>query len=776
MKERSFTDTIRNGLAGLFHIFAKELKATVRDEGVLIFFLLVPLAYPLVYAFIYTNEVVREVPTAVVDDNNSTLSRKYLRLVDASSDVQLQSYCADMEEAKELMKEKKVYGIIHIPESFSRDISQGRQTQVNIYCDMSGMLYYKAILIATTNASLTVNKEIKIQRMGNTTQRQDEIGTAPIEYEDISLFNPQDGFASFLIPAVLMLILQQTLLLGIGMSAGTARETNRFKDLVPIGRHYEGTLRIVFGKSLAYLLIYAAISAYVLCAVPQMFSLVQIAQPSTLMAFIFPYLLACIFFAMTCSIFVHHREACMLIYVFTSIPLLFISGISWPGAAVPAFWKVFSWLFPSTFGINGFVQINNMGATLQEVLPEYRALWLQAGIYFLTTCLVYRRQVMLSRRHALERLQQLKGRNNRRRFLLPAILGFACISIQAANPGPAQNTPTDYRITIRKSNGDPQLGVFLRIMGRTQEYTGNPQGVISFQEESNNNFFRTASLFFTNDSKTPILSFRLNEAARDTIIYLDSPEDRKLFKQSGQLYPIEGYVLNNQGKPITGAVVSIQGTGRKALTDEIGLFHLDADFNHPITIRAEGMENRSLSIQPFLQNTTEPYPIRLQPKGSNRIYTTVEEMPEYPGGMKAFQEYLDRKLVYPEAARKNKIEGIVIIQFVVEKDGSISNPTVARPLEATLDTLALKTIQAMPRWTAGKDHGITVRCRYSLPVSFKIQTEKTDAAASSSRRKRPDTVSKPKPVRPVFKLGWLKPQPLFIPPRPAVIPEKLPLK
>ena len=241
------------------------------------------------------------------------------------------------------------------------------------------------------------------------------------------------------------------------------------------------------------------------------------------------------------------------------------------------------------------------------------------------------------------------------------------------------------------------------------------------------------------------------------------------------MYPIEGYVLDNQGKPITGAVVSIQGTGRKALTDEIGLFRLDADFSHPITIRADGMENQSLSIQPFLQNTSEPYPIRLQPKGSNRIYTSVEEMPEYPGGMKAFQEYLDRKITYPEALKKNKTEGIVIIQFVVEKDGSISTPHVVRPLEATLDTLALKAIQEMPRWTAGKDHGTTVRCRYSLPVSFKVPEEKV-AATPSSRRRRPDTADKPQPVRPVFKLGWLKPQPLFIPPRPAVIPEKLPLK
>ena len=194
--------------------------------------MLVPLAYPLLYAFIYTNEVVREVPAAVVDASNSTLSRNYLRLVDANAGVHIQSYCADMEEAKLLLKENKVYGIIYIPATFSKDIATGKQTTVSLYCDMSGMLYYKSLLVASTNASLSVNKQIKIQRMANTTQRQDEVSTAPITYEDVSLFNPQDGFASFLIPAVLILIIQQTLLLGIGLSAGTAREKNLFRDLI----------------------------------------------------------------------------------------------------------------------------------------------------------------------------------------------------------------------------------------------------------------------------------------------------------------------------------------------------------------------------------------------------------------------------------------------------------------------------------------------------------------------------------------------------------------
>lgn len=407
-KETSLRNIILQGMNSVFYICQKELKAVFKDQGVLIFFLLVPIAYPLLYAFIYTGEVVREVPAAVVDMNKSTLSREFIRKVDATPDVKIQSHCADMEEAKLLLKESKVYGVIYIPESFSSDITKGIQTQVTLYCDMSGMLYYKAILTASTEVSLKMNKAIKAKRAGNTTNRQDEISATPITYEAVNLFNPQAGYASFLLPAVLILIIQQTLLLGVGLSAGTARENNRFRDLIPLSRQYQGTLRIVFGKSSAYFIIYAIVSAYILCVVPKIFSLVQIAQAGTLAAFILPYVLSCIFFAMTCSIFIHHREACMMIYVFTSVPLLFISGVSWPGSAIPEFWRVISWLFPSTFGINGYIAINSMGATLDQVLPEFRALWIQTGVYFLTTCIVYRRQIMLSRSHAMERLKEFR--------------------------------------------------------------------------------------------------------------------------------------------------------------------------------------------------------------------------------------------------------------------------------------------------------------------------------------------------------------------------------
>lgn len=410
MKKNGFKNWWCTILKDILWVWKYEFKNTFRDQGVLIFLVVVPLFYPLVYSFIYTNEVVHEVPALVVNADHSSLSREYVRKVDASPDVKIVGYCSNMEEARQRLRERDAYGIVYIPESFSRDIVQGKQTQVSVFSDMSGLLYYKALLLANTEVSLQMNKNIKIMRAGNTTDRQDQITAYPIRYEEVSIFNPSMGFAAFLIPAVLILIIQQTLLLGVGMSAGTARERNRFRDLIPVNRHYNGTFRIVFGKGLCYLLLYIVVSYYMLCIVPKMFHLNQIGHIETIGSFVFPYLSACIFFAMTLSVIVRNRETCMLLFVFTSVPLLFISGISWPGSAIPEGWRYFSYLFPSTFGINGFVRINNMGALLPDVGFEYKALWIQTGIYFITTCLVYRWQILVSRKHFIRKYQEMKKR------------------------------------------------------------------------------------------------------------------------------------------------------------------------------------------------------------------------------------------------------------------------------------------------------------------------------------------------------------------------------
>lgn len=95
-----------------------------------------------------------------------------------------------------------------------------------------------------------------------------------------------------------------------------------------------------------------------------------------------------------------YRENVMLLVVFLSLPLLFMVGISWPQSAIPGVWQGVSWLFPSTFGARAYVRLNTMGASLSDVLPELRYLWIQAAFYFGTACLVYGHQLRESRRHA----------------------------------------------------------------------------------------------------------------------------------------------------------------------------------------------------------------------------------------------------------------------------------------------------------------------------------------------------------------------------------------
>ena len=397
-REHRLRYIIKEGLLDTFYIWKDELRNVFKDAGVMIFFFLVPFVYPLLYSFIYNNEVVHEAKMVVVDQSDSYLSREFTRRVNATPDVEVVGVCPDMAEAKKMLDEKKAYGILLFPPDYSKDLHEGRQTTVSLYCDMSALLFYKAFLLAATEVSLDMGKELRMHNNPSSTDKMDQITVDPIPYESVALFNSQNGFASFLVPAILILVLQQTLILGIGMLGGTAREKNRFHSLVPICRHFNGTLRIVFGKSLTYLLLYVVVCIWVLAIVPKLFSLPQVGEPLTILLFLLPYLFACIFMSMT------------LVFVFTSVILLFISGVSWPEAAIPPFWKVVGYLFPSTPGIQGFIRINTAGASLHEVAHEYRVLWIQAGVYFILSCIIYRYQIIRSRKMIIKQYRYMKMR------------------------------------------------------------------------------------------------------------------------------------------------------------------------------------------------------------------------------------------------------------------------------------------------------------------------------------------------------------------------------
>ena len=377
-------------LRNTIEVWAYAMRAALFDEGVVVFFVVVPLLYPLLYAYLYNNESVREVPTVVVDNSHSQLSREFTRRVDASADVQIISHCQDMEEAKEMIHRRDAYCLIYIPQDFEKDVAEHRQTTVELYSDMSGLLYYKAVLSSCTEVSLDMNKEIKAQLIPGATEEQISVFQYPIEYKYVPMFNTQSGFATFLIPAVLMMIIQQTMVLGVGMMAGEEREKVR----KGIASHWiigKNPIEILIGQSTVIFTIYVMIAVYLVCIVPPLFGLIHIWRWQTLLAFMVPFIAACVFFSIALSSIAHDRESFIIMFVFLSSPLLFASGISWPASNIPIFWKGFSWVFPSTFGINGYVRITEMGATLEDVQHELNVLWIQTIVYFCISYLVYKR-------------------------------------------------------------------------------------------------------------------------------------------------------------------------------------------------------------------------------------------------------------------------------------------------------------------------------------------------------------------------------------------------
>ena len=400
---------IYEDLQHVCYIWRREMQQLVKDEGVLIFFLVVPIAYPLLYSWIYNNETVHEVPVCVVDMSNTGLSREFVRKCDASPDIRVAYYAQDLDEGISLVSRQLVKGIYFIPPDFETNVLRMKQGIVSVYCDMSLMLTYKAIFQTSQLVSMEMGKEIQAKLSGLYTDREEAVSARPLDYADVPIFNPQGGYGSFVLPAVLMLILQQTLVLGIGLSAGTAREENPLKALVPVGdKRYESSFAIVLGKTMCYFMIYAVMGVWLAAGVPRLFHFPQLATWQSLLTIMLPYTLACIFFGIVVSCLVKYRENVMLLMVFASVPMLFLTGISWPQSNIPGWLQGISWLFPSTFGARAYVRLNSMGATLSDVLPEFRILWIQTGAYFLLSLVVYRVQILRARRYAKERLMFLK--------------------------------------------------------------------------------------------------------------------------------------------------------------------------------------------------------------------------------------------------------------------------------------------------------------------------------------------------------------------------------
>lgn len=382
---------MRRLLIDVYFVWREELKVVFRDPAVILFFFIVPFFYPLVYTYFYNNEVMRDVKVVAVDDSRSLLSREFVRKVDATPDVKIIGYATDMHDAQKAMWRGDAYGILYIPSDFSKNLNTFRQAKIQTYTEIRSMLIYKALVLAATNVSLDMGANIRVEDVGHGSQKQDETSMQAVVSEWVPYYNPTNGFASFLIPAVLILIIQQTLILGVGTLVGTHndRKTFTIASHARKGKNIDA-IRLTLGKGLAYTLVYFLISAWVLRVAPYLFSLPQIGDPLTIAAFLLPFLLASTFFAMTLSYFVSQREFSFLLFAFSSILFIFLSGISWPWTSMPPALKAVAYLIPSTPAIHGFVKINTMGASFDQAWIEYLQLWVQALVYFVLAVLMYK--------------------------------------------------------------------------------------------------------------------------------------------------------------------------------------------------------------------------------------------------------------------------------------------------------------------------------------------------------------------------------------------------
>lgn len=370
-------------------IVSTEFNHIRKDEGVILILIFAIIIYATVYSLAYSNEVLRDIPIAVVDHSQTSESRELTDMIDAAPNVFISYSPASMDEAKELLYNRYIYGIIYIPQSYEKSLLRAEPTTIGIYADASYFLMYRQIFSDIVAVVTHIGGRVKENRLivAGANAYQADVISEPIVYRSKSLFNPYLGYGSFIMPAILILLIQQTLLVGIGMVGGTWRELGVYDRLKMQGKKQISTLPIVFGKSLVYFVIYAATTLYILGVHYKMFHYPMNGEASTIILFLLPYLLSSIFLGIAISSLFKYRESSMLYLLWTSIPLLLLSGASMPEEAIPSWLYSFGKIFPSSSGIDGFLAIQSMGADLSDVMPQYRLLWILTGVYFVLACL-----------------------------------------------------------------------------------------------------------------------------------------------------------------------------------------------------------------------------------------------------------------------------------------------------------------------------------------------------------------------------------------------------
>ncbi|HEY3382806.1 MAG TPA: ABC transporter permease [Vicinamibacterales bacterium] len=381
-------------MTSFFRAILDEYRRIFLDAGAVLVLVAALVLYAFFYPIPYLPEVLKHVPVVVVDLDQSELSRKLVRMIDAHELTHVAADARSLCEAEDIVRAGKADGVLVIPQQFERKVRRGDQAQVAAYADASYFLVYRQVLTGALEATGTLSAGIEIRRLQATGMPIDQAMKArdPLPLTMRPLFNPTEGYGTYIVPAVLVLILQQTLLVGIGLVGGTERERGGKHGRDARAARQDGVgrasgpsgsaLSILLGKAVAYFALYLVHSLFYFGIVYKLFGFQQRADALTLLWFVTPFLLSVIFLGLTTRVLFRSREMALQVLLFTSLPALFLAGFSWPVEALPRWLATCADALPSTTGIAGFLRLTQMGAVLSDVRDEWLTLWVLCGAYF----------------------------------------------------------------------------------------------------------------------------------------------------------------------------------------------------------------------------------------------------------------------------------------------------------------------------------------------------------------------------------------------------------
>ena len=368
-----------------WNAFSTEWNAIKNDKAVISTFFSVAILILVVYTYIYSNQVVKEVPVAVVNQDASKMSRDYTAMLNATEGTKVISTYTDLQEAKVAYYSKKVEGIVIIPKNFEKNIRSGKQSYISTFSDASNMVFYKKILgdISVINGYFSAGIAINKQLAKGIPLDQAKQNYTPIQAISTSLFNTTSGYATYMIPMLTALIVQLVLLMGIGLLGGSRQEDIATHTNFPRLLHKGGTIPVLLAKAFLYTAIFIVIIPIQIGIVYTLFSIPVRSSLFNVYLFFVPYIFSVVFLGIAISSFFKRREDSILFLVLLSIPSIMLSGLSFPKEGFSGFYQLISKIIPSTPGITGFVKLTQMKASFIEVIHEWNHLWLLVIVYFI---------------------------------------------------------------------------------------------------------------------------------------------------------------------------------------------------------------------------------------------------------------------------------------------------------------------------------------------------------------------------------------------------------